>query len=190
MTRRRYASKRGIAPLLVVGILAAVAVALTMGAMLALGGVGLGLAANQPPPAEEDPPRVYVDYEYEDDGGTAFATSDDRTVRRRNADAHSWDAWAVGRSELGSGGRVTTVLNAFSREQGVSGIGVAPALAARSRMQRLLAGVSTRVPCAVSSLWHSLHLAVATISRLVAIPPPAGTKSCVALAFGSAVLFC
>lgn len=68
MTPRRIASKRGIAPLLVVGIFAAVAVALSMGAMLALGGVGLGLAANQPPPAEEGPPRVYVDYEYEDEG--------------------------------------------------------------------------------------------------------------------------
>src|SRR5450756_1388582 len=43
--------------------------------------------------------------------------------------------------------------------------------------------VSTRVPCAVSWLWQSLHLAVATISRLVPAPP-AGTKSNTPLAFG------
>ncbi|MCB9576117.1 MAG: TonB-dependent receptor [Polyangiaceae bacterium] len=87
------------------------------------------------------------DYEYLDDGGTAAVSSDDREVRRPNADFSAYDAWALGRTELGPGARVTTVLNAFDREQGVTGLGVIPAQHARARVRRVLAGVSTRVPC-------------------------------------------
>jgi vitamin B12 transporter len=87
------------------------------------------------------------DFPYLDDRGTAFDASDDRVVDRRNADSDSWDAWAIGRTELGPGARVTTVLNAFSREQGVPGLGTAPALRVRARVERLLAGVSADLPC-------------------------------------------
>src|SRR5258706_4327604 len=89
------------------------------------------------------------DYEYRDDRGTAFDTSDDRDVKRKNADSESFDVWAIGQHELGPGARVTTVLNGFRREQGVTGIGVIPALSARTRIERVLAGVSTETPCSL-----------------------------------------
>lgn len=87
------------------------------------------------------------DYDYVDDAGTVFATGDDRTVRRDNADATSWDAWAISRTKLGRGTDVTTVLNAFRREQGVTGLGVIPASRARGRVERLLGGITARTPC-------------------------------------------
>src|SRR5258706_202866 len=89
------------------------------------------------------------DYEYRDDRGTAFDTSDDRDVKRKNADSESFDVWAIGQHELGPGARVTTVLNGFRREQGVTGIGVIPALSARTRIERVLSGVSTETPCSL-----------------------------------------
>jgi iron complex outermembrane receptor protein len=87
------------------------------------------------------------DFEYTDDRGTTFVPSDDRTVRRENADHDSTDAWAIGRWQLDTGGRVTLISNAFRREQGVTGLGVIPATAARARVQRFLAGLSARLPC-------------------------------------------
>jgi iron complex outermembrane receptor protein len=87
------------------------------------------------------------DYPYLDDNGTAN-TADDRTVNRQNADFTAREAWAVGRTALGDrGARVTTVFNAFDREQGVSGIAAVPALAARAETARVLAGISAKVPC-------------------------------------------
>ncbi|HEY2406317.1 MAG TPA: TonB-dependent receptor [Polyangiaceae bacterium] len=87
------------------------------------------------------------DYPYLDDRGTR-GTSDDRVVRRPNADYTSRDAWAIARSELAPGGaRVVTVFNAFEREQGVSGLGATPARSARAHSQRVLAGLSAKTPC-------------------------------------------
>jgi iron complex outermembrane receptor protein len=87
------------------------------------------------------------DYPYRDDNGTA-TTADDRTVNRQNADFTAREAWAVGRTALGErGARITTVFNAFDREQGVSGIAAVPALAARAETARVLAGISAKVPC-------------------------------------------
>jgi vitamin B12 transporter len=88
------------------------------------------------------------DYSYLDDAGTRFDTRDDRVVVRPNAGFSSYDAWAIGQSELGPGGaRLTTVVNAFEREQGVTGLGVIPAHAARANVERELAGVTADVPC-------------------------------------------
>lgn len=92
--------------------------------------------------------HVDNDYPYRDNAGTTTRV-DDRTRDRPNADSSQRDAWAVGRTSLGPGGaRLTTVINAFEREQGVTGLAVLPALSARSRNARLLVGVSSRVPCA------------------------------------------
>jgi iron complex outermembrane receptor protein len=87
------------------------------------------------------------DYRYVDDNGTAFESADDRVVERRNADAASWDAWAISRTKLGRAGSLTTVLNAFRRDQGVTGLGVIPAENARGRVQRLLLGLNAKTPC-------------------------------------------
>jgi vitamin B12 transporter len=90
---------------------------------------------------------AHNDYPYLDDAGTAN-TRDDRTRDRPNADYSQRDAWAIGRTTLGArGARVTTVFNAFEREQGVTGLAAVPALAARAESARLLAGLTASVPC-------------------------------------------
>ncbi|MEO8903421.1 MAG: TonB-dependent receptor [Polyangiaceae bacterium] len=87
------------------------------------------------------------DYPYLDNAGTS-QTSDDATRRRPNADYVDRDAWAIGRTSLGvRGARITTVFNAFEREQGVTGLAVVPARAARARTSRELVGLSAKVPC-------------------------------------------
>jgi vitamin B12 transporter len=90
---------------------------------------------------------AHNDYPYLDNAGTS-ASSDDRTRDRPNADYSEHDAWAIGRTSLGKRGvRITTVFNAFEREQGVTGLAAVPALAARAESARELAGLSARVPC-------------------------------------------
>ncbi len=90
------------------------------------------------------------DFPYEDDGGTFFDSSDDRTARRQNADHETWDAWSVGRWSLGDRGRVVGIVNAFARRAGVSGTLSVPARSARTSVSRNLAAISARVPCARS----------------------------------------
>jgi vitamin B12 transporter len=104
--------------------------------------------------------RADNDFEYTDDRGTLADPNDDRRVRRQNADHDSTDAWAIGRWRIGPGGaRMTLVTNAFRREQGVTGLGVIPALSARASVQRFLAGVSAGAPCrAGCELWLSSSL--------------------------------
>lgn len=87
------------------------------------------------------------DFDYTDDRGTLFDASDDRTRTRRNADARTIDGWAIGRLELGERGQLSTVAEAFSREQGSPGIGAIPALRARARLDRRLVGASSRFAC-------------------------------------------
>jgi vitamin B12 transporter len=87
------------------------------------------------------------DYSYLDDGGTRFDPRDDRVRRRVNADTSSWDAWSISRHALGRSARILTLLNAFDREQGVTGLSVVPAHHARSHVRRVLGAVSAVTPC-------------------------------------------
>lgn len=87
------------------------------------------------------------DYQVLDDQATAFDTSDDVLARRRNADYESIDFWGVARHALGRSVSVKTVLNVFQREQGVAGFSVTPALRARAKQRRLLAGASVQSAC-------------------------------------------
>jgi len=87
------------------------------------------------------------DYPYLDNAGTS-SEKDDVVRTRPNADASERDAWAIGRTALGKPrARLTTVFNAFQREQGVTGLAAVPALAARAETARLLAGLTAEVPC-------------------------------------------
>ncbi|HEX2670769.1 MAG TPA: TonB-dependent receptor [Polyangiaceae bacterium] len=87
------------------------------------------------------------DYPYLDNAGTS-SEKDDVVRTRPNADASERDAWAIGRTRLGAPkARLTTVFNAFHREQGVTGLAAVPALAARAETARLLAGLTAEVPC-------------------------------------------
>lgn len=87
------------------------------------------------------------DFSYLDDRGTRFDASDDREVRRQNADAASLDAWAALRVRLAARGTWSSVVNVFSREQGVPGLGVIPAERARSTSERALVGSRLSVAC-------------------------------------------
>lgn len=93
--------------------------------------------------------RADNDYSYVDDAGTTSTSADDRRVRRPNADHSAWDAWAVGRTRLGSGVQLVTLVNAFRREQGVTGLGVIPARFARAEVERTLGGVRSSFACAL-----------------------------------------
>jgi iron complex outermembrane receptor protein len=87
------------------------------------------------------------DYPYLDDRGTAFEPSDDRTLRRTNADASTVDAWALGRAYVDAA-QIDLLANVVAREQGVPGIGLLPTLAVRSRVERELGGVTVKGRCA------------------------------------------
>lgn len=91
--------------------------------------------------------RADNDYAYIDDRGTTVVESDDVERRRPNADFRQWDVWSIGRLAAG-GARITTVFNGLVREQGTTGLGVIPASAARTRVQRGLGAVSAQLPCA------------------------------------------
>lgn len=88
------------------------------------------------------------DYAFLDDGGTK-STSDDRIVQRRNGDATTHDAWALGRAALPGGGRIVLMANAFAREQGLSGTSYSQALHARSATRREIGAASIRLPCSI-----------------------------------------
>ena len=92
--------------------------------------------------------RADNDYTFTDDRGTRFDPSDDRQVRRSNADAQTLDFWALGRAELGREARAEWLLNIVDREQGIPGLSLLPTLRARATLRRELVAVSTRVPCA------------------------------------------
>ncbi len=129
--------------------------------------------------------RADNDFEYFDDGGTVSEPADDRRVRRPNADSRTYDAWALGRTELGPGARVSTVLNAFDREQGVSGLGVVPARFARARVRRVLAGVSSRLPCAAPAPGEPLGSCELSLSTTAIVASHAVSDPARELAIGS-----
>jgi iron complex outermembrane receptor protein len=87
------------------------------------------------------------DYPYLDDNGTRFKASDDVSRSRANADAESYDGWGLARISLGPQARLIALANLFTREQGVTGLSVIPATAARLRSRRALGAVSASVPC-------------------------------------------
>jgi iron complex outermembrane receptor protein len=106
------------------------------------------------------------DYAFVDDRGTV-SVADDVEIRRPNADWTSYDLWAIARAPLGApGARVTTIVNAFSREQGVSRAVIDPDSSARARTDRLLFAVSARAPCASGCALELTSSALASRSVL------------------------
>lgn len=87
------------------------------------------------------------DYTFLNDRGQRFDL-DEVEERRENADFVTHDAWAIGRFRPSPDARLSLVLHAFEREQGVSGLSVIPAEEARGTVRRYLAGVSAQLPCA------------------------------------------
>ena len=86
------------------------------------------------------------DFPYADDRGAVLAGDAPRTLRRRNADAHVTDVWAVARGGR-PGAEWTTVIEGFRRDQGIPGLGSAPTLFVRAATERAIAGVRGRLAC-------------------------------------------
>jgi len=88
------------------------------------------------------------DYPFIDDRGQRFDL-DEAEVRRRNADYRAHDAWAIGRVQLLGDAQLSLVVNAFEREQGLTGMSIIPAERARGTVRRYLAGAALRLPCSL-----------------------------------------
>jgi iron complex outermembrane receptor protein len=80
--------------------------------------------------------------------------------RRANADATDFEGWAIGSHRIGRL-RLNTIVNAFDREQGASGIATTPARSARARQRRLLTAISATYSCRTT--WSCLILAQASL---------------------------
>jgi vitamin B12 transporter len=122
---------------------------------------------------------AHNDYEYVNDAGTRFERNDDRTVRRHNADHTAHDAWVISRYMLGNRSRVVVLLNAFDREQGVTGFSVVPAEHSRARVRRELFALSAVVPCtrAGKSARCTAEFVTTAVASATALRDPAGELS-------------
>lgn len=98
-------------------------------------------------------------YPFLNDHGLRFSTQATEE-RRVNADANDVDAWAIGSYRAGRL-HLHTIVHAFDREQGTSGIATSPARTARTHQQRLLGAVSGSYSCATT--WSCLVLGQASM---------------------------
>lgn len=92
--------------------------------------------------------RAENNYAYQNDLGTRFDPNDERTVRRRNADASTWDVWSLGTTALGGGARADLLVNTTAREQGLPGLSLFATERARASLRRTLAALRVETPCA------------------------------------------
>ena len=119
------------------------------------------------------------DYGYVNDAGTRFRSDDDREVKRLNADYSAYDTWVIGRYSPGAGSRVVVLLNAFDREQGVTGLSVVPARRSRAHLQRELLALSATTPCTrlAAPRRCSIELVTTAIASTTALSDPFGELS-------------
>ncbi len=84
------------------------------------------------------------DYPYLDNAGTAYTTTDDRWLTRRNAQQTTTDAWAIARVNASHSTQWTLVTNVFERSQGITGLLSVPAERTHANVSRELLGLSSR----------------------------------------------
>jgi iron complex outermembrane receptor protein len=111
------------------------------------------------------------DYPYSNDFGQRFSGIDVEQ-RRANADFTASDAWMIGRYRLGRGASVVALVNAFQREQGVTGMSVTPAEDSRAQVARLLAAVSGRAPCSTEMGSCTLELTTSVLNAQTKLSDP------------------
>ncbi|MFO0756262.1 MAG: TonB-dependent receptor [Byssovorax sp.] len=87
------------------------------------------------------------DYRYVDTLRTTVDPGDAREQIRENADFTATDLWSLGRWRIGRGS-ITAIASGFTRDQGVTGLTLDPAKAARSHVQRWLGALTSVLPCA------------------------------------------
>jgi len=90
------------------------------------------------------------DYPYLNDNGTRFDASQERTERLSNADAQSFDVWALASARLAPGARTNLVVNSMQREQGLPGFALFPSTRARARFERTLGALASTLACGTS----------------------------------------
>jgi iron complex outermembrane receptor protein len=113
------------------------------------------------------------DYEFLDNKDTWTTAADDTIERRPNADFEGHDVWTIGRYLLDSRGtRLTLGLNAFDREQGVSGVLSQPAEHTRARTRRSLGFVSSKLPCRFGAGSCNVHLSSSLVLGRQSIEDP------------------
>src|SRR5262249_54108481 len=86
------------------------------------------------------------DYPYADSLRPRSITVGRPANTRKNADFVAYDLWSIGRYKL-RGASITAITNGFVQDQGVSGISLKPASAARAHVQRWLGAITAVVPC-------------------------------------------
>lgn len=93
--------------------------------------------------------RALNDYGFWNDHGRRFDRAD-TYERRINADVTDDEAWSIARIPTRLG-QATLFMNAFDREQGVSGVATTQARSARAHQRRLLSGLATTSECRLST---------------------------------------
>lgn len=91
--------------------------------------------------------RTQGDFGFWNDHGQRFIRNETYEPRI-NSNVRDLEAWSIGDTQLPGGGHLTFLLNALRREQGVPGIATTQAESSRAERQRLLTGISARLPCA------------------------------------------
>ena len=89
--------------------------------------------------------RADNDYQFTDNRGTLFQTSDDARRARSNADSRLRDAWLLARARPSDRTRLELTLNNVSREQGVPKLALVPSRSARAELSRTLAALTARL---------------------------------------------
>lgn len=92
-------------------------------------------------------------FTYLDDSGTAFDNNDDSENARANADFTDTDLWLVSRARVPMAegvGTLTAFVGSLFREQGATGLSLAPAEQARESTRQGLFGLSAQLPCRLS----------------------------------------
>jgi iron complex outermembrane receptor protein len=86
------------------------------------------------------------DYTFVNDHGTLLAPTGTTVQAMSNAQVATYDAWLLGRADLGAGRVVDAFANGTTREQGVPTLALVPSREARATFERALAGARARIP--------------------------------------------
>lgn len=85
-------------------------------------------------------------YPFLNDNGELFEPKDATTSLRQNADESTFEAWGLGRIDLGGGATIDLLVNQIGRDQGVPSLALLPTRAAREIAERTLASIAVRAP--------------------------------------------
>lgn len=117
--------------------------------------------------------RAENDYEFNDNRGTLFQSSDDVTSKRLNSDSQLRDVWLVARVRPSERSRVEVLANLVAREQGAPKLALVPSRRARAELQRGLAALTARLGLGERAQ-HTLTLRSTVLDASSRLHDPAG----------------